>query len=220
MARRKRYFRRTQPDRGWFVSSNDLTFTVGGSFSVVNVVNVFDFEDITADDLVTQDKSDWFIKRVIVDAYPVVGRQTATSAPARIWGLGLGTLQDDVALSWDLSVLTTDQIFSADSMDRWRRTFRLYNKPVYATWNPATVSGQLAVDEAAATNQLYTADSPWGDSAVHDDFEVSNAGLVPDSGMYAVIGTAPGPSNYDWASGDTLTVQCYTRTLLQKRRAN
>lgn len=220
MAKRRRYFKREAPDRGWFVQGTDLTFTVTGSAAHVNVVNIFDFEDITADDLVTQDKSDWFIKRIIVDAYPVITRASNTTNPARIWGLGLGSLQDDVALAWDLSALTADQLFRPDSMDRWRRTFRLYNRPVYATWTPAVVSGDLAVNEAGSFNRIEVADSPWGLSAVHDDFEVSNAGLVPDSGVYAVISTAEGPGAYDWASGDILTVQCYTRTLLQKRRAS
>lgn len=220
MARRRRgHFKRAQPDRGWWVGDIEATFTVPGSFSCVNVVNLFDFEDITMDDLVTQDKSDWFIKRVILDAYPVITRVAPTAAPARIWGLALGTLQDDVALDWDLSALTSDMLFAPDSMDRWRRLFRAYNHPVYATAQPGFRAGGEIVTSANSVVTRDVCGEPWGLSAVHDDFEVSNAGLVPDSGVYAVIGTARGPGSYDWAENDILTVHVYARVLLQKRRA-
>jgi len=58
----------------------------------------------------------------------------------------------------------------------------------------------------------------WGDARVHDDFEVSNAGLRNNQACCIHISLDPGPGSFDWNIDDQLFVQFQYRVLMQKRR--
>lgn len=228
MARRRRRgrFRRHKPDMGWWVSTHDVSVLSDGS-AAIEMETVFSFDDINSDPaLITQDKSDWFIKRVLVDVFPTLGRPTsATSGPARIYELALGTMMSAQAAAL---VVTPDYLLTADVYEQWRRLFRSYVKPVYATWEPQseydTLSnnyGLLTLDGSSVVPaEATTSDSPWGPSAIADDFTVSSAGLVEDSAMYLSVSTSDvAPSaRFEWNAGETLNIAAYVRVLLQKRR--
>lgn len=220
MAKRRRRgrFKRSSPDMGWWTSQEELnlTYAPGGALSFSTV---FDFDNIDSDDaLITQDKSDWFIKRVILDLYPVLGRPSSpTSGPARIYEAAVGTM--DLSKAADL-VNSPEEILAPDFYERWRRLFKTYTRPVYATYTPALSSGGLLVQTSGMPAEVNVADSPWGPSSIHDDFSVSNAGLSHESAMFVVVSTTETPpsTSYDWISGDTLAASAYVRVLLQKRR--
>lgn len=220
MARRRRRgrFRRQSPDMGWWTSQEEMSFT-HTTGEALDFATVFEFNDIDADDaLITQDKSDWFIKRVILDLYPVVGRPSApTSGPARIYECALGTM--DLAKAANL-VSSPQEVLSADFYEQWRRLFKTYTRPVYSTWEPTLDGSILQVDTTPTNNEINVADSPWGAASIHDDFSVSNAGLVHDTAMFVVVSTTDtAPSTrFEWAAGDTFSASAYIRVLLQKRR--
>lgn len=203
---------------GWFVGGDELQFTVDGSSPGLgsNVQAMFGFADIDSDDaLITQDKSDWFIKRVILDAYPVLTRADEISAPARIYSFAVGTIPPP----GNATVVPGSDIFTATAFDFWRRLFRSYSRPVYATTLVGTADNDTSVVTSAGPATSKTvADSPWGPSSIHDDFEVSNAGLVHNTSLVCAASVALGPSVYTWDENDILSVFVQWRVLLQKRR--
>lgn len=217
---RRRSFRRIKPDMGWWTSQEEISFTSDGTEPALDFSTVLEFDDIDSDDaLITQDKSDWFIKRVLLDVYPVLGRPSSpTSGPARIWEFAVGTMQETDAAH---IVSNPAEILDPGFYERWRRLFKTYTRPVYATWDPSLHNGKLLVDTATSMPaEVNIVDSPWGPASIHDDFSVSNAGLVDNSGLYVVASTTltPPSTSYDWAAGDTLSCSAYIRVLLQKRR--
>lgn len=220
-SRRRGRFKRHKPDMGWFVGGavQQLTTSGGGAWNPVTDA-IMSFDDINNDDpIIAQDKSDWFIKRVIIDAYPTLGRaSTGTSAPTRLWELGIGTM--DITESTALDATTNETIVDPDTYERWRRLFKTYSRPVYATLTLGlTSSGELVTADAGTINEVNVVDSPWGESSIHDDFTVSNAGLVHNSGVYLALTPSNNVSpNYEWLSGESLTVGYTYRILLQKRR--
>lgn len=203
---------------GWFVGSDEIQFTVDDSSPGLgsNWQQMFGFADIDSDDaLIAQDKSDWFIKRVLLDAYPVLTRADEISAPARIYSLAIGT----IPVPSSSGAIPGSDIFTSTAYDYWRRLFRSYSRPVYATTLVGLADNDTSVVTSAGPATSKTvADSPWGPSSVHDDFEVSNAGLVHNSGLIVAASTALGPSVYTWDENDILTVFVQWRVLLQKRR--
>lgn len=220
--KRKGYFRRVKPDMGWWVSNETLQATKPASGVGLDMSTVFDFDDINNDNvLITQDKSDWFIKRVIIDAFPVLERDAQNNGPARLFEFGIGTMEGARAGA----LITTPQaVLSPFFYEEWRRLFKSYAKPVYATWEPIVDPANLLLgtDEAPLSGApiINTADSPWGLSAIHEDFTVSNAGLVSDSALYLAVSTSPlsPTSRYGWNTGDSVHVAANVRVLLQKRR--
>lgn len=224
MARRRRRrgsFRRHKPDMGWWIGHDILSFSgVDASGEVVgnNLNQVFRFNDIDSDQaLIAKDKSDWFVKRVIVDAYPVMARVNELTFPGRLWEFAIGTMDDSKATLLDAA---HGSVFDSVTYDNWRRVFRTYSRPVYSTaYNGYTGGPAQVVDGTGPATQLHTVDSPWGPSNVRDDFDVSNAGLVPQTGLYVMSSLSTMNGTIEWEVGDTLTVYCTTRVLLQKRRA-
>lgn len=222
MAKRRRRgrFKRSSPDMGWWTSQEVMAFTSNGTDVALDFTTVLDFQDIDSDDsLITQDKSDWFIKRVLLDCYPVLGRPSSpTSGPARIWEFGIGTMEVTNAAHL---IANTSEVLDPLFYERWRRLFKTYTRPVYATWAPAlSTNGTLATQSDDTPTEVNVAGEPWGSASIHDDFSVSNAGLVDNSALYLVASTTliPPSVSYDWAAGDTLSVSAYIRVLLQKRR--
>lgn len=221
MARRRRKgrFKRTTPDMGWWVSDESLSFEKTGIPSALDFSTVFEFDDIDSDDsLITQDKSDWFIKRVIVDVYPQLLRNNPLGGPARIWQCAIGTMEFSNA---DFLTNSPLPILNAGFYERWRRLFKTYTRPVYTPWLPAlSTNGTLATQSDDTPVAVADATTPFGPSSIHDDFSVSNAGLVDNSGLVIAItstDTAPGPG-YFWQADDSMTAVAYVRVLLQKRR--
>jgi len=224
MAKRRKargFFRRSSPDRGWYINEFTLSVTAqaGTSSSVATLVSspLFDFFDVNNDNtLITQDKSDWFIKRMIVSVYPTLSRANLTSPTARLWQCGFCTMSDSVA--GDL-VTGVAPVISATVYDGCKRMFRSYTRPVYATAVQSITSGNLQVTATTGSVALQTLDSPWGGSYIDDDFEVSNASLFEtDSVNFLLSTTLVGPGSYDWAVSDQVAVAVFTKTLLQKRR--
>lgn len=130
----------------------------------------------------------------------------------------MGTMQDSEAVGMS----GIGEVLDPTTYERWRRLFKTYTRPVYRTWEPKLDSnGRLFTwDAMGSPVETNASDSPWGISSIHDDFSVSNAGLVDRTSLYLAISSdAIAPADrYEWIDGDRLVVAAYVRVLLQKRR--
>jgi len=227
MARRRFHRSKTSPDMGWIVDTVRYSFPavdVGGSEGAGGAIvrTLFDFADVDAEALtgrIEQDKSDWFVKRFIVDCFAAVSFENATPTDtARLWALGLGVIPDNNATDIDSNHLS---VYGPEATNLYARTFRTYVRPVYAAaLIPYTAEFAVAVPGSSGGNpESYGVTStPWGPSMVRDDFEVSNAGLRNNQAVSLHVSLEPGPAGFTWDIGDQLYISMAYRALLQKRR--
>lgn len=213
---RKRRFKQTSPDMGWIVTRGNISGTVDVLSQELNSSDeVFNFTDIDElDSVMSKDKSDWFIKRVLFHGYPYLTRSATTSLPYRICSVALHTSMDPLNQSMNASDVP---IMSAPWYDSTMRILRTYNRPLYDAWQPATTEGGRLITIADDIEVYDSVQSIWGPSHIQDDFTVSNAGLVNDSSMFVSLSTCNigGPS---YSSGDTIALFWTLQVLLQKRR--
>lgn len=226
MARRKRSFARsrTSPDMGWFLSSGVLinaweAVAPGVGFGSDPILTFDDIEELSSS--MTKDKSDWFIKRVLVDIYVnIAARGAENSAASRMVDIALFTAPELQVETWNLD---PSEIHQPAFWDITRRMIRTYNRPAYDPFEPMideTNGGRVAVTSASGTapaDRRFDAGwGYWGPNYVHDDFTVSNAGLVPESSFFIAMSNASvGPGYFP---GDQVAAYWSTRVLLQKRR--
>lgn len=222
MARRKFQRSRFSPDRGWIVgqSRQSLAQAGGAGTDTAMWIEVFDFTDVDPDALVgtiTQDKSDWFVRRCILDVFCSVSFANATANDtARLYQLGMGIMPD----ADSLNIPNQDpQVLSPIGYNNWARLFQTWVKPVYgAAVIPYTAGGDVSTEVGTPTAHSVTAPF-WGPSGWHADFEVSNAGLRNEQSCGFHLSLTDGSSfNYDWDQGDVLFICLNYRILLQKRR--
>lgn len=234
MARRRRRgrFNRIRPDMGWWIDTGYSTFvwqdpngTNGANGTAVSTIQ---FDDITDDDsLITRDNSDWFIKRVLFEAFPSLDAATSSAfSPKRLITMAVGTIDNDKLAEWVVN--QGHDLFSPDGYEMWARILRMYQRPVYQPYTPkiavdSASTGALAVETSDAETFAWRANMmDWGPSYVIDDIPVSNAGLKPEQSLAVAWG---GDSDMDinepfrWADGDTVGMRWNLRVLLQKRRA-
>jgi len=232
------YRSRTSPDRGWWVGHEfpSVEIPSGATGGAVDLTTVLTHDDITAEEVVSQDKSDWFVKRVIIEAYPTLyvseTDKYLESSVARLWSLAIGVMDSEEAASWVVNGSSPgDIIQSPNGFERWARLFRSYNRPVYRTGvlkiirpdaPPYTYDHRLRVETAAASSaaqdDVRIFGEPYGPAHVQDDFEVSNAGIRDRQALYVAVGPNLGPNPYFWTGGNRLEVAVNLRILLQQRR--
>jgi len=223
MARRKRVFKRTSPDMGWFLGAGVLINAhgdpAGNSFAQDVIMTFDDIDELSS--AMTKDKSDWFIKRILVDVYGAIATRTdGATAGSRMVDYAICTANDLQMLEWDAN---PSEIHSPGFWDLTRRVIRTYNRPVYDPFEPMIDEGnggRLAVISQSGTapgDRRFDAGwDYWGPSYIHDDFTVSSAGLVPESSLYiAMSNAAVGPGYFP---GDQVAAYWNARVLLQKRR--
>lgn len=239
MARRRRrvYRSRVSPDRGWWVGHEfpSVQIPTGATGGAVDLTTVLTHDDITSEEVVSQDKSDWFVKRVIVEAFPTlyVPQEGAwlESSVMRMWSMAIGVMDSEEAASWVVNGSSPgDIIQSPNGFERWARLFRQYNRPVYRTGVLKTIAPsatttydhRLRVETAAAStppqDDVRVFGEPYGFASVMDDFEVSNAGIRDRQALYVAVGPNLGPNPYFWQSGEVLSIVINLRILLQQRR--
>jgi len=218
MARR---FRRSKfsPDRGWIADGvkSNFAFTSGSINTVA--VNLFQFSDINAEALsgaIAADKSDWFVKRVILDIYlslGAVGGEINDTARLTEWGVGIcnDVVGTDVA-NGNIRPIS-DEFFDACA-----RVFQTWQMPVYLGGVVPYDGETLAVTNPSTASEWGVMAPFWGPSAKHLDIEVSNAGLRPDQSCELFISQVPGPGSYNWDASDSLNFNVMYKVLLQKRR--
>lgn len=237
MARRKRRFFRktTSPDMGWIVGTagpTNMNYPAGDPDANSALISLFDFADIDPEALtgrIEQDKSDWFIKRVILHIKAVaVCDGLATYDNTRFFEWGCGVMGNANA---DEVTTANYPVWSPETYNLWARQFQTGVMPAYmpavvpyGVGNPANELG-IATTDAAST----TANTPagwlmpapfWGPAMQTYDFTVSNAGLRNNQGFFVMYAQVQdGPSNgFNWDEGDQLLVNTHYQVLLQKRR--
>lgn len=224
MARRRFQRSKHSPDRGWVVGTfTTSTGLIDPNANINGSVTLFDFADIDAEALtgrIEQDKSDWFVKRVILDVYGAVSFDGVTPTDtARVYELGVGVMGNaDVeefgSQAW--------RVMSSEVYNLWARTFRTYTRPVYAGGLIGyTGDFNIATENVTSGGPVggYSTTAPfWGPSSISDDFEVSNAGLRNNQSCVVLFSVGQAPASFIWDEGDNLYVAGTYRVLLQKRR--
>jgi len=210
---------------GWVVGDVQASQTAAldGNIRLAEVVSLFDFADVDAEALtgrIEQDKSDWFVKRAIIDVYAAVSfANTEPTDVARLWQMGLGVIPNANA-----EEINTEQyeVYSPEATNLYARTFRTYSRPVYAGGLIGYTGDQNIATENVTTGGPtggWSTTAPfWGPSMVRDDFEVSNAGLRNNQAVSLHFSMDQGPASFDWDVGDVLYIACAYRFLMQKRR--
>lgn len=231
MARRRWASRRSSPDMGWVVGNTQLSLTHSGlSDHTAASITLFDFADIDPEALtgrIEADKSDWFIKRAILNIY----------AAASLEGLGAG---DTARLfAWGLTVANTENtndllgtnqtVYGPEWYNNQARILRTGLMPAYhapvlplaagsesGTIGVSTILG--AAPGAADPVGYSLLFGMWGPAARHEDMVVSNAGLRNNQTVEFYCNTIDA-SIYGWDGGDALNVELSYQFLMQKRRA-
>jgi len=216
MAKRKFYRSRFNPDRGWIVGFNNLQFSPE---AFTGVGTLFDFSDVDAESLtgrIEQDKSDWFIKRVVMEAYAAVSFTNATATDiARVYQLGVGVIPNANA---DEAQANQQRVLTGEMYNLWARLFRTWSKPVYAGGVLPYSENNILASEPFPVNSYGVTAPFWGPSGWEADFDVSNAGLRNNQSVIFYASSSEGPASYDWDPGDVLYLTINWRVLVQKRR--
>lgn len=233
MKKRRFYRRANKPDMGWIVGASGPTamnYPAGDPDSNTAVIQLFDFADIDPEALtgrIEQDKSDWFVKRVILNIKAVCtcdGLATYDNTRFIEWGVGVMGVANATEVTQQ-----NYPVFSPETYNLWARQFQTGVMPVYM---PAVIPYAVAEITNDVTIQVTSAASStaagwlmpapfWGPAMQTHDFTVSNAGLRNNQGCYIVYSQVQeGPANgFNWDEGDVLSVDTHYQVLLQKRRA-
>jgi len=234
MARRRK-FHRTAPDRGWIVGRISLAqnFPSGDPDDNTQTYTLFDFADIDPEALtgrIEQDKSDWFVKRCILNIASAARLDGLTEGDcARMWSWGIGTMAIENAERVDTQDPSLPLIGS-EVYNLWSRLFQTgcqpaYHVPVlqYAAADPSgtiglgTVDvGPTAIDPAGYALMFGI----WGPAFRTYDFTVSNAGLRNNQECTFAVSQNPSVVGHSWDNGDVLDVDVYYQVLVQKRRGS
>lgn len=235
MSRRRWHSRRASPDMGWIVGKSTVTLSYNSSQEqTLAAVDLFDFADIDPEATtgrIEADKSDWFIKRVILNVFGVAnldGVGIEDTARVYNWGLSVaGTSESDEIISNDYA------IFGPEWYNLQARILRTGMAPAYhvpalplAIANPSnnyalgvTEMGPIEADGGGTPVGFVSAFGFWGQSRFVEDFPVSNAGLRNNQTCRFTVCTDDFQGIMNWANGDILGVHLGYQVLMQKRRA-
>lgn len=218
---------KTSPEMGWIVGESRITYNFPGGDpdNATSVLTLFDFADLDPDALtgrIDKDKSDWFIKRVILDWTGFPGMSdTSVYDCFRNYQVAMCTIGNENAI--DISTQNYG-VFSPEVYNLASRLFRTWQCrayiPLVTNLGIGDVIGTVVVphDEVTVTGG-WTMAPNFGSAAYHQDFEVSNAGLRNNQICALIVNQSRGPAAaYDWKEGDTLIFNYQYRVLLQKRR--
>lgn len=234
MARRR--FARSKPDMGWIVGQNSYSMLNEGGNPRTILDFIFDFSDIDPDAVagrIEADKSDWFIKRVIIDVYAQAQLAGLAQEDAqRFLTLGLSTIpiengnkvvDDDYTIFGPEWFNLQARILHTDSMVIYHPS-----QLPYAVGNPSNNYGIATVDmgpieaDGGGTPAGWVQTAPFlGEAKQHWDLSVSNAGLRNNQGFaFSASMVSPSFNNWGmgWADGDRALIQLFYRVLMQKRR--
>lgn len=231
MARRR--FHRVAPDRGWVVGhGGPTTLSANGGDNTTYFFDLFDFADIDPEALtgrIEQDKSDWFVKRVILNiawAAFIDGLGARDHTRFAEWAVGTMSTANATELQ-----ANSHELIGPEAYNLWSRLFQTGVRPVYmpgvipySNHNPIN---ELAISVNPLTNNAADNDEagwlaafPWaGESFVREDFSVSNAGLRNNQSCGLALTLCRGPQGFDWDESDTMSVTWWYQVLVQKRRA-
>jgi len=229
MARRRR-FHKTAPDRGWIVGAFSNVLNMSNTEPVTTqTYTMFDFADIDPEALtgrIEQDKSDWFVKRVILNLWlsASIDALDETGIVRTVeWAMGTIGVENANALETDANPL-----FGSEAYNLWSRQFQSGVMPVYHPGvTPLVISNPsntFAINSDRSDNPAdfagWQVNAPfWGPAQRAMDFTVSNAGLRNNQ-VCALAFTLRDdiPVLYGWDPADSLRFAAYYQVLVQKRR--
>jgi len=232
--RKRRFYRKaSSPDMGWIVGASgptNMNYPSGDPDANTAVIQLFDFADVDPEALtgrIEQDKSDWFVKRVILTIKAVAvcdGLATYDNTRFFEWGCGIMGVANATEVSQQ-----NYPIFSPETYNLWARQFQTGVMPAYMPavipYAAAEVSGDVCVQVTTATSSTqagWLMPAPfWGPAMQVFDFTVSNAGLRNNQGCYiAYSQVQEGPANgLNGDECDLLSVNTLYQVLLQTSRA-
>lgn len=212
---------------GWYISPYAFSMVNGGVAATLPV-ELIAFPEIDGDEgIIAQDKSNWFIKRLIVAAHfgfvPDGAQGFFSTHRTFSWMFATAKASDAAEVA-----SAGTMVNEPDGWDAMRRVIRTGKSPAYNMYKPriefqaGSTQSALSTEAAGSLSvpQWRSNDNLWGPSMFEFDLEVSNAGLVPDSSLYFFVSQTDqaGPVGNFWEDGDRLDGQMDIRVLLQKRR--
>jgi len=227
MSRRRFARSASKPDMGWLVGVSRIPLS--GEFPGSNVDFLFDFVDIDPDAVagrIEADKSDWFIKRCLMDFY----------ATARLPGVD----QDDYVRVLEVGISTVGvenatavnandhRVFGPEWYNLQSRIIQTFTMPAYhagqipqSIANPSNYTAIPIVDATTAANSdpvgFVNMAGWYGPGYRTLDISVSNAGLRNNQG-FCVTASKFDLRGNEWQTGDDVWLDIMYRVLLQKRR--
>lgn len=231
MARRRR-FHRSSPDRGWIVGQTGPTsITALGNDNQTNFYSLFDFADIDPEALtgrIEQDKSDWFVKRCLLNialSCRLDGLEANDNVRWVEWAMG--TIGNENAT--ELESVAGFPVIGPEAYNLWARQFQSGVMPVYmqglipyASSDGAPDGGLLTIPstDLSQTPAGWLPSAPfWGPAMRTYDFDVSNAGLRNNQSCGIAFSLVQGPHpSMSWKEVDILDITLWYQFLVQKRR--
>lgn len=232
--------RRFNPERGWLVGSNISTLTIPTAVlpndppGYSQICPIFQFNEIDGDEgvLVSHDKSDWFMQRMIIDVWFTLNSMAdpAGTLPPRLFEFAIVTADNAELVDYITEPAQTGvggPPISDVNYDRYARI--LHTDTGHANlrrmhYTPRTAGSIQRVDTAGATANWGDYSSPYEMGAEKFKIDISpKVALRPDQSCALVFGGRI--TSAEWSGmgslqvGDILATQVLYRVLLQKRRS-
>lgn len=210
--------RRADVTRGWLTDELAISFVYTSATSTNNNHgNLIGYTDVASDDddLITGDKGAYFVQRTVLDFYTrfTPNDHTLAGSGNRRYAWALVTYD-----SLHTATLTNQTIFSHDFDSNCVRVLQMgvADASTAVANMRDTSSGGLFTDAALGSGAAVGLNGP-GPIVSLDISAKYGFGEEQALGLFVGIFGALGGS-YGWSNGDTLTVNCGYRVLLQRRR--
>lgn len=218
-ARRRGFFRRIKPDMGWYVVTVTTQAEAPTPIDDYTLpAAIFTFNDIDSDPpTVSKDKSDWFVRRVLVDGFMDWVGQSANTRQAAFAQFACCTADEREAINIEQANVAPISTTVYESVARVLHTeARLVYRSLPYVHDISPVQDALVVTTAGSADRFGWKDQPRGNE-FHYDLK-TNFSLRESQAFYWLSGWDAGLGIYPWAADDTLSTASVWRFLLQKRR--
>lgn len=217
--RRRRFFKqRSKPDRGWILEQglSQLSYNAGmvtpARSEYVELVAFPDLNEANSA-LITQEKADWNVKRVLIDCFPIFAPVDAAARATALMEFMLVTTHDP-----DIIGLRTLSPLDPDS---WELIPHVHQSDIIPCYTGSSLSfgsgGELRVQDSGTEVKIANFGAHFGRSALHWDLK-TNFTFKELQSLRLVYGGKEQLQQGSWETGDLMVVNFYARILVQKRR--
>lgn len=219
--RRSGRSRRPPPLHGWDSDSANINIDVGSPPEPFMTPFILQQYQGSTDQLVGE-PDPFYCQRVIIDMFPFLGRfDESDTSTIRFWQYLLLTIDaDELGRIVEAATALFQSDFYDNSSALWQGAARILQQgvaPVYFTTllNQTEMGGPLCIEEVESPGDCVTVlDSPFGVASRHLDLSV-NFSLKEGQVLALLISCGGDP---EWVTGDSLSVQCYYKSLWTQRR--
>lgn len=234
--RRRRMWKRVSPERGWLIGQEVLVLepdsgALTDNFGQSAILQIASFDQIDPDEgtLITHDKSDWYVVRVIVDAYFYYYRAILGARFALQYEAVLATFDDaegDNIVSTSLAIGGSP--ISVSNYERYARIVGsstgicMGNQDLvdYMNTTPTRIRGGTVLDRTVQTAPMFHGNgvSRWDVKTRFGLRENQSFGLIFGGSSSAIVGELGLTAGDPGPDVSQLVCSAQWRLLLQKRR--